>query len=365
MSTFEHASVGPPAAGCFFLPAIDAAIPVQLDQARKRSAVLSRFASAADAAGVPLPAGEFVTIKQVVQAQWTHYIQQRFPSDSFQMLVGAPAISVVDDHLEILIGAESTLTTFRVKTVIESLESALPGLGWFVHEQIDSAISYGHEIYSMGFVGYMLDGLCWEMNEFTDDAYARAMLMEEGSEPPKGPIDAETMERLRSDYSHWPSSILEEVDGHGHLLGLSMAGRRQRAVSAKSAQQWLSKNRRHEHAEVVSLALELQLAFKRADRDFVWNISDDETETIGALCFVAWDSPLLLFEAVSHHEQNQYNGGDAVEAFARRRLAITDETTDRDLRQLAKSTADYINRWALLEKLLSKFPSWDGDDDEI
>jgi PRTRC genetic system protein F len=365
MSTFEHDSVGPPAAGCFFLPAIDAAIPVQLDQGQKRSTVLSRFASAAEAVGVHLPPGEFQTIEQVVQTQWTHHVRQQFPSDSFQVLVGAPTISVVDDHLEILIGSESTLTAFRVKTVIEALESALPGLGWFVHEQIDSATSYGHEIYSMGFVGYMLDGLCWEMDDFTDDSYARAMLMEEGSEPPKGPIDAETMERLRGDYSHWPSSILEEVDGHGHLLGWSMAGRRPRRASPKAAQQWLAKNRRHRHAEVVRLALELQIAFKCADRNFVWNISDDETETIGALCFVAWDSPVLLFEAVSHHEQNQYNGGDAVEAFARRRLPINDKTTDLELRQLAKSTAEYINRWALLEKLLSKFPSWDGDDDEI
>lgn len=365
MSTIEHASVGPPAAGCFFLPAIDASIPVQLDQGQKRSAILSRFASAAEAAGVHLPAGEFMTIEQVVQAQWSQYVRQRFPSDSFQMLVGAPTISVMDEHLEIVIGAESTLTAFRMKTVIETLESALPGLGWFVYEQIDASSSYGHEIYSMGFVGYMLDGFCCEMDEFTDDAYARAMLMGEGSEPPKGPIDAETMERLRSDYSHWPSSILEEVDGHGHLLGWSTTGSRQRRVSPMAARQWLARNDGHEHAEVVSLAVELQLAFKRADRTFVWNNADDETETIGALCFVAWDSPALLFEAVGHHEQYQYSGGEAVEAFARRRLAINDETMDRDLRQLAKSTVDYINRWALLEKLLSKFPSWDGDNDEI
>lgn len=364
MSTQQQTVAGCPSAGCFALPFIDPAIPVELDQGHKRGIALARFATAAKAVGVKLPTGDFSSPDLVVQAQWAQHVKRQFPPMSFRTLVGDPAITVTNDKLELAIGSVSRLTAFRMKPVVESLEQSLSGLGWFVSGQIDRAPAFGHEIYGMGFVGYMLDGLFWEMDDFTDESYARAMLMQEGSEPPKGPIDEPTMERLRGDYSHWPSDVLAEVDGHSHLLGLSLAAKeRCRTVRPAAARRWVATNPEHPYCEVVRLALQLDRAFSSGDQSFVWSIGDDDTEPLGALCFVAWDSPDMLFEAAGHHEESRYNGGSCVEEFARRTLAINENTSDAEFRELARSAKNYINRWALLEKLLSLFPTWDEDDE--
>lgn len=187
MSTIEAHTLGPVSLGCFCLPAIDADIPTALDEGAKRREVLSRFAAAAAAEGVKLPAGDFRSIEQVVQAQWQQYVNS-YADGTFGGLAGLPAVEVTDEKLTVVIESRSTLNAYQLKPVVEALEKSQAGLGWFVEAVISSASYFGHELYTMGFVAYMLDNLHWNVDEHTDDAYARAMLMEEGSEPPEGPI---------------------------------------------------------------------------------------------------------------------------------------------------------------------------------
>ena len=361
MSNTQALIADPMSQGCFCLPAIDAGIPVDLDQGLKRREILSRFATASVAAGVRLPAGQFKTIEQVVQAQWQQFTNAGFPAGSFRKLAGAPVVEITDEILEVTITSKSTLCAFQLKPVVEALERSESGLGWFVESVVSSASCYGHELYCMGHVTYMLESQFWNLDEYTDDAFARAMLMEEGNDPPKGSIPAETLERLRGDYSYWPSDILAEVEGHAHLLSW---GQRPKGMSKpEQAKRWLSQHPRHRHAKTVDLAVQMHEKFRRADREFIWNGHDDDTETIGALAFITWSDPQLLFEAVSHHEECQYQGGQAIEAFARCQVKLDSETIDADLRRMAKATANYMTRWALLEKLLSQFPTWEGEDD--
>jgi len=352
--------------GCFFIPAIDAAVPVNFSQDVSRAQILARFATAAAAAGVPIPVGGFLSIEEVVTAQWQQWFERGFPPHAFRGLVGAPVIRVTDEELQVVITATSNLDVFRLKPVIEGLEKTLPGLGWFVHSVLNLASYHAHEMYDMSRASYMMDSNYWDMDEFSDEAYARSVIMNEGQDPPEGPIPPETMERLRADYSFWPSDILAEVDGHAHLLGHLPAPDyvKPPKLSLTKVKTWLRGNRRHQHAKLVDVALELRAMCERdKERVFVWDGTEDETETLGAMCFIAWDVPDFLLEAVSHYEQNQYNGGQAVEAFARTTLALDEKVTDADIRKLASSTVDYFNRWALLAKLLSHFPIWSDDDE--
>ncbi len=361
MSFTQAMAQDPMSQGCFCLPTIDADIPVDLDQGLKRREILSRFASAAVSAGVKLPEGQFKTIEQVVQAQWQQFTDSGFPAGSFRKLAGGPVVEINDERIEVTITSKSTLCAFQLKPVVEALERSEPGLGWFVESVVSSASCFGHELYCMGHVAYMLENQFWNLDEFTDDAFARAMLMEEGTDPPDGPIPAETMDRLKEEYSYWPSNILAEVDGHAHLLSW---GRRPKGMSKPAdAKRWLASHPKHRHAKTVELAVQMHQLFRRADREFTWSSQDDDTETIGALAFIAWDDPQLLFEAVSHHEECQYQGGQAIEAFARCQVKLSTESIDADLRRMAKATANYMTRWALLEKLLSRFPTWEGEDD--
>ena len=349
--------------GCFYIPAIDASVPARFSQELQRSQTLARFAAAAAAIGVPLPSGSFLNIEQVVHDQWIQFIEKRFPAEAFRGLRADPVIQVTDDCLTVVITSSSMLKVYQLKPVVESLESLAPGLGWFVQSIIQRAGYHAHEMYDMSMATYMLDAYHWNMDEYTDEAYARMLLMDMGQDPPDGPVPKETIDRLRDEYSYWPSDILTEVGGHEHLMGSCAANGRPPTMTARKVKQWARDNGANALLSVVETALELESAYKRdKDRAFIWDGSEDETETLGALCFVAWDSPQLLLEAVEHHEQNQYNGGQAVEAFARCTLDAKNGT-EADLRRLASSTVDYFNRWALLGKLLSYFPIWEDDDE--
>lgn len=347
--------------GSFLIPAIDPAIPPAMSQDANRSRTLARLAKAAAAEGIPMPSGEFLNVEDVVKAQWTQHLA-RFPDGVFEGVRGEPAISVTDTSLSVVIGARTSLCVYQLKPIVEQLEAAAPGLGWFVQGALQEANYHGHEQYEMSRATYILDGLHWDMDEFTDQAYARRLLEDQGVAPPEGEIPVETMESLRADYSFWPSEILDEVEGHDHLLGMS--SKKPKRLKPAAAKQWLRQNASHALAEAVRTGLDLIKACDADhERKFVWNGQEDDLDSMGALCFVCWDNPNLLLEAISHYEQNQYNGGQCVEAFARHVLDLTGPVTDAQLRTFVRAAADYFNRWALLGKLLSHFPTWEDDDE--
>lgn len=349
--------------GCFLIPAFDAEVPLKLTKDRQRAVALARFSQAAAAAGVPLPEGSFLSVDEVVHAQWNQYVDRKFGQGTFT-LPAEPVVAVVNDALEVVICASSNLDVFQLKPVVEKLESAALGLGWFVQSVLQEVNYHGHTTYDTCMSAYMLDSHHGDLDEFTDECYARWVIdYQEGGVAPKGPIPPVEMARLKDEYGFWPSDILAEIDGHLHLLGYSGRAAKQtlNVMTARKARAWLKANSTHELARVVELALELDRAIKLdSKREFVWNSSEDESECVGALCFVAWDDPRTLLEAVEHYEQMLLSGGQSVEAFARYRISLDEDPTEASLRAMAKATVAYLNRWVLLSKLLSHFPIWDG-----
>lgn len=361
MSTIEACTPGGPPHGGFCLPAIDPEIPPELDQGVRRRQILAKFVGFAAKAGVSLPSGAFTSIDQVVQAQWQQHLEQTYPTGTFGRLAGKPEVLVTDTQLAVTITSEHRLNAYRMKPVVEALEKSQPGMGWFLEDVISTASHYGHELYTMGHVSHWLDYTFGYLDELTDEAYARHLLEQEGNEVGKDSVPEATIERLRGEYSHWPSDVIEEVDGHKHLLGWASPG----LVRATPAQAriWLQKHPRHAHAKTVELALKLMALFKRSDQDFVWDGQHDDSETIGAMAFIAWDHPGLLFEAVQHNEEMAYQGGMGVEAYARCQVLLEPETATAEIRRLAKATVNYMKRWALLEDLLSRLPICEGDEE--
>ena len=356
----------PAPAGCLCLPVLDGAVPARLARERLRHRTLARFALAAACTGVPLPDGSFTGIEAVLAAQWNAFLARRDPAGSADALAGTPAVEIDDDALRIVIRAQSHLNAHRLRPVIERLEAQAPGLGWFVEAVFTRCSAHGLQIYDMRMASTMLEVFHEELEEFTDEAYARAILQAQGdTADSEGPIAQDTLDALRTQYGFWPSELLAEVGGHGHLLAPwhTQAATRPKAMSAHAVAQWLRRHGQHACAAVVRAALRLQRALARdADRAFVWHAFDDETEPLGALCFLAWDRPRLLLEAVQHFEENQYNGGQAVEAFARQVLPLS-QASDLALQRLARSMAAYLHRWHLLAQLLAHFPVWEDDDE--
>lgn len=366
MSNNVACATPPAASGALLLPAIDGAVPALLSKDSHCFQILARFAQAAKKVGVPLPEGDFVTIDQVVAAQWTQFIQANYPHGRFDGLAGKPVVTITDDTLEAVIAPERHLNTFQLRTVLEPLEAAAAGLGWFVEKTISQATCHGHQIYDMGMASYMLDVFHHDLDEFTDRGYARSLLAHTSNViPPLSAITETMIDELKGDYSFWPSDLNDQVGGHTHLLGMHLvpAPSRPSVMKARQVEQWLKSNERHRLAAVVDVALRFQKALKKdVQREFLWNGSEDDSEGMGATCFVCWDDPSLLFEAVQHYEEHQFQGGGIVDAFARRVLPL-DEATDSNLKGLARALKNYINRSALLAELLSHFPIWDEDDE--
>lgn len=361
----------PAASGCFFIPALDPEIPAVCGKGSLRDQTIARFALACEREGIPLPAGDgFQSADQVLSQQWTQFLDARHGA-SVRGLAGTPRIFVNDEALSFVICAEQQLPVYQLKIVIEKLERAATGLGWFVHSAIRSAAAHGHMLYEVDMMDYLLAGYGCDLEEFTDEAYARLLLDEYGDdELPKGAaVPQETIDKLKEENQYWPSDLLAEAGGHVHLLAIGhcvspkrktggmTAGYR---MAERAAATWLKEHPRSAHAELVSLALQMAKASRRdAGREFIWHgTSDDGSQPLGACAFLVWESPHLLFEAVEHFERDQYDSGEAEEAYARHVVSL-DSVTEARLRNLAKQAIAYFDRWALLARLLSFFPIWE------
>ncbi len=354
-------------AGCFSLPTIDAEVPVQLTRDQHRVRTLARFAQVSEEQGVSLPGGNFASVEQVVAAQWSQYLTELLGSHA-HVLAGRPVLAVTDDALSMVIAAEGDLNCFRLKPIVEALEESLPGLGWFVSNVLRNAGYHGHNIYDMSMVQCLSRNYAMEMDEFSDEGYARALMLDNGQEPPD-PIPPELIVELKAEYMFWPSEMIDEVGGWVHLICSSARpkdpSRRPARLSDRDARAWLKAHTSHAMNAVVASALRLKAMLKNDDRSFVWHgpSRDDETDCLGAACFLVWDEAGLLFEAVSHFEQDQYQAGQAVEAYARNVLQLTDEPSAAQVTELVTSCKRYFQRWALLAEVLSSFPTLEDHDE--
>lgn len=371
----ETAEVSPAAdadLGLFVLPAISPEVPYVMEQASERSRTLARFALAGEACGLALPGGPSQSLEDVVAQQWTiymHSISERLGAT----MLGSPSVLVTDERLSILIGARSDINTYRLKPVVESLEQSMKGLGWFITSVLNLAGRNGLYMYDMAMVAYHLDGRMTELDEFTDQHYARHLLADEGERDydDESEVSDQKIEELRLNYQHWPSDILQMVDGHVHLLGAISYGAASRTekvdppASETQVKRWLKANADHPQAQCVKAAMALHAALQAKDApDFSFYPAEDDVESIGAMCFIAWDDPYLLWESAGHAEEMAYNGGDVVEAFARKNVSLVGGITDQQLADLVTETKNYLKTWHLLEQLMSNLPAL-GDDDEI
>lgn len=374
--------------GIFTLPKFDSGVPPVITRSGLRSTLLARFARAAERVGVPLPDGTFESPEKVLAAQWQQMMQRLgITSTHATHLAGHLRIDVDDERLYVWNVAAQNLNAYRAKPVVERLEAAAPGLGWFVYRCIHDGHGHGLSLYDFARSSY--DGLPYELQEistFTDDAYAVYLFREhgfdldedgeltadaesDGEEDFDPPMTSELVEKIRARVGGWwPSTILEEVEGHAHLLEMQGVNcPRPKTMSLPAVRRWLKLNPEHADAALVSLAAQLQAAFNADSRKVFESgyAHDLEIKLIGAPAFICWDSMELLFEMVEHMERDCYESGeDANEAFSVAWLNKPDQITDEQLRQLAKDLVAHLKRWKLLAELMSHFPIWKEDFDE-
>jgi len=346
------------------LPAISSEVPANLERGNSRSQLLARLVLAGEAERLKLPGGEFKHVNDVLAHQWMQYADSVSP-ELGKLLPAHPEVVVTDDALLVTMVAQANLPTFFLKDMVESLEKVSAGLGWFVVEVMTSACGSGMAFYDLRVVTYHMESRFYDLDEFTDQCFARMLLCEEGSRDydDEEPVSDEAVNQLREQYPFWPSQLLEAAGGHARLLGHRSTSSDMKAqphvpqMKPAMVQKWIKANHEHPQLECVKAALALHKQLSKKDATaFVFDSSYDELEAIGAMCFVAWEHPEMVYEAAGHAEEYAYNGNGAVEAVGRKVIPLENAATDGDLSQLVTEFKAYINAWHLFEKLMSHFP---------
>lgn len=357
------------AQGAFLLPAIDSGVPARIDSSSNRARILARLALIAEQHGLSLPAGDLASVDQVVAMQWSQHTQAVYPEGLGKLLPAQPAITIDDTKLSVPIEAVGRLSCFMARPVIQELEEARKGLGWFVYNTITSAYRAGLMLYDPQIISYHMNSMFYEIDEFTDEAYAEHLLREEGREGTE--VTPELIEMMRDEYSYWPSDIQKDFEGAIHITGFvsggSLAQSSPKPLSLTGAKRWLKANADHRLSKCVNDAIAFRKSIDaKGGEAFHWKYDGDpyrpDSERIGAVAFLSWEDPSLLFEMTSEFEELAFQSGEVIEEVGRYELSIEEDPTDEQLNDLVEALNAFLKRWHLFEELMSHLPVWEGEE---
>ncbi|OZA47015.1 MAG: hypothetical protein B7X88_23000 [Polaromonas sp. 17-63-33] len=352
--------------GRFVLPQIATDIPARLGKESVKHQVLAKFALAAEAIGLPLPGGDFVSIEEVVHQQWGNYYNATMAPESNQFLAGNLEIVVSNKRLEARIASSPNLVIVQAKPVITALESKMPGLGWYVMDVLGRAAGHGMNVYDCHLVGYQSQSYLFEAE--SDEEFAKNLFNEEHGSGPKAEDIPMLIEAYRDDYAYLPSDVLRQVDGHKHLLGWtdsSEAGRRRAFVSKHAEAALAGIALDPGFAKCVQAAIALDKLFKKDKaRAFSWSGEEvdpedgedfgDYPEQVGAVCIVAWEETDMLLEMIEHSERGAYENGTAYEYQGMAWVPL--DASSKEIKNLARDLRAYLERWNAMALLVSCFP---------
>lgn len=354
--------------GSWCIPRIAPSIPALLSTAGAMAPRhLAAFALAAHAHGVPLPSGKFTSPKDTILKQWKRYSNTLCGADDpLAMTMGVEA---TEDRITVQFSAQSVLTTVRLKPVIERLNKAVPGLGWWVFDVVDRAGNDDFPIYNMREIAGMCSHM-WFYDCWSDEDVAEEIRNMDES------LDGKSVDEIREQYDHpWPSDVLQSVDGNAWMVGAgtfktgkwrSLGPAKPKMASLKDVKAFLGSRRSTELRAVVGDALILHAALEdkssplkegltptAGDLGSYHHDDDERLMRIGATCFVVWDQPNYAWEAASHFESYEMQGGEATDIFYHLKA---DPTNPTELQKLVTNALEIVHRHSMVSKLLRHFP---------
>lgn len=345
--------------GAWCLPAFHADIPVAIRAAEIGVAekAYAGFALQAHADGVCLPGGRFTTISEAIKKQWHGWIQDSL-KDHVSPLNMCMLIHGTDETITVTISVPGNLEILKMKPLVEALNDAHPGLGWWAAELAHNAKRDNYPIYTLEGIA---DFFCSDNStDFTDKDFAEALNEREGEKK-------SFEERRASHDGHWPSDLIEAADGHSWLFRQrryvektkkSIAiGKKPRIATNDDAKAFLSrKDLDHSLIAPVQAFLALNEELSRKDSNLVGcsngEESDYEPEKLGASCLLVWNDSDLPFEVIGHYEKYLQDTGEYSEvdiAFS------ADALSEQDLAKLTQSIKDFVARHCAISKAFSFF----------
>jgi len=371
-NSVQSIRVTPIQGGAWCLPDLHPDIPLQINfGASDTDHVVAQFSLEANALGVPLPNGEFTSADHTLQSQWAQYIKAACGSDS--PLNMSMHVQVTSKEIEVGIAPSGTLEVLRMRPLIEALNVALDGLGWWVYGVTCGASSNSYPIYGPTDYADFLERDMW-IPEFTDKAVVDSYNDIESTELTRAEIQAASK-------PIWPSELITDFGGQTWMLGREstvLTGSRKRklrnarpkAATVRDAKRFLSDSSDPALKAAVASFLELHCELERPDSRMcfaeqgdrpmsdAWSDDDEddgylsEPETLGASCALVWEQSGNALSLIEANEVRLMESGEHVDDHIR----FTSRSLEQsDLRELITSMKDFVRRHVAISKAFSHF----------
>lgn len=361
----------PMSGGAWCLPSLHPDIPFVLDNGDTViDCNLASFALEAHALGVLLPAGKFTTTTASVKAQWEKYIASVCPGHNKKVAAADldMAIYATPDEIIVSISAVSAIDTLRMKPLVEALNAACKGLGWWVFDVASNASREGqYPIYDPRAIADFLQQSNFSEG-MTDESVIEAI-----NDNYYGSRDQEKEFTTRQECEEenqvfWPSDLISSFGDHAWMFGANydsdkkkytVIGKKPFASNLVAARKFVKGRGAVELRNAVQCFIDLHEDLERPDswmkRHDLNKVSDEDDfngETIGASCILVWDDEIMAHDLIYHHESDLQNGGEYSENHIVYRADIGNEEMLYDLFQ---STKDFVIRHTLISAAFANF----------
>ena len=343
----------PKSHGTFVLPQVSSEVPLIIGGEFIAHQSLAMFSLAAEKVGMALPGGPVTKLEAIVKDQLQGWLDMQIGTKARETLRGQPALLADSDGIEFFMKASSDLELLRLKPIIDALEANVAGLGWYVVDVIEKSHGRGIGLYSPASMSHHSD--YYFSGAVSDEEFVKEMRAQEGEDDPSPEEMDVLIEQARNNFGYLPSSMLDSVDGHAHLLGWSSPDGipKRKLLKSKQVTSLLKKTDLPEPLRQCVLdAVALDRIYRTSKGEYSWDHSNDE-DPIGAACFIAWNSADMLFELVQHYEKDAFNSGTAIECLCR--LKVAAGATPEEFEKFARLLRTYFHQWNALGNLLWHF----------
>lgn len=325
--------------------------------------ILANLALEAHAHGVALPGGKFTTIQKTLQAQWNTSIAAACGSHlplSIHM-----GFSVSQTALKVQISPTGNLAVLRMKPVVDALNKARKGLGWWVFEAASAATQDRYPIYRVQDAADFLEYNHYAGAHFNDESFIEEYNQSSGGEED---LTREQMEQELNFF--WPSDLIKAVDGHTWMLARmehdpathkrSPLGKKPYIATLNEVQKFLKGRAPKELKTIVADFLALLHELARPDslmKDTAAPHHEDDdyeygAECIGASCALVWNDEDMVLDLIQHHEVEMQEHGEYEEIHIEFKA---DPSNQVSVSRLVQSIKDFVTRHAAIGKALSHF----------
>ena len=336
--------------GVICLPDVHQDVPHEvLSSGLGAHVALANWSLHAHANGLSIPDIEFTGLTDTVKKQVENYINSVTctAKDDLPLVL---SVSAEASFVDIGIFPTNNPKVILLKNWTMHLNSVFGGLGWWAFSIVSKA-SFIYPTYSLENLGDMLSfSQSWGRNNKEVVEYLND---EEGG--------SENEEYFRENYTIvWPSDLVDELDGHGWMVGIDGQQSKPRPITSKQAKEFLKSSTDEVLNTFVKDCLKLYALINTKSNSFAHQQTfgnvcvkeDDYCDSLGASSVIGWSSVDIHWEAISHYEEAMMNCGEYQDELRSWRIDISDETA---MYSGLKSIKTFIKLHALFGRVINQY----------